>query len=562
MHNSTHPDPIRRVFELVRTEGRDLWVVLVYAAGIGLLSLAVPVAVASLVNTVAFGTVLQQVFVLTFFVLVGLSFEGVMASLQFLVVELLQRRVFVRVALDLAHRLPTVRSEAHDDNNIPELINRFFDVVTVQKTAASILLEGLALVLQAVIGTILLAFYHPALLAFDAVLVLGILLILFPLGRSAITTSVEESKGKYAVAAWLEELGRFPQTFRPEESRAYAVDRTEVLTQGYLSARARHFRIVMRQQIGSRALKAILSAALLGLGGWLVSERALSVGQLAAAELIVSGVLAGVAKFSKQLDAWYDLVTAVDKLGHLVDLPYDRLGGAGLPPSRHAGGLGLDFIDVGYRYGRAPDTLRGLNLRVAPGARTAVLGLSSSGKSTLAALSVGLRAPTNGVVRFDGADARELSLDALHRDTALVQNSEVFDGTVYENVVVGRSDVTPEDVRAALRSVGLEDAVAALPDGVHTLLHLAGRPFSSAQSWRLMFARAIARRPRLLVIDGALDGLDDESIAAVIPALLDRGAPWTLLLLTHRKDLARRCDATFDLRRGTVPSATLEPTAQ
>jgi ABC-type bacteriocin/lantibiotic exporter with double-glycine peptidase domain len=555
MHHA-HVDPIRRVLQLVRTEGRDLWVVLTYAAGIGLVSLAVPIAVASLVNTVAFGTVLQQVFVLTFFVLVGLSFEGVMASMQFLVVELLQRRVFVRVALDLAHRLPRVRSDAHDSNDIPELVNRFFDVVTVQKTAASLLLEGLALVLQAVIGTLLLAFYHPALLAFDAVLVLGILLILFPLGRGAIPTSIEESKGKYAVAAWLEELGRNPQTFRPEAARAYAVERTEGLTRRYLTARALHFRIVMRQQIGSRALKAILSAALLGLGGWLVSERSLSVGQLAAAELIVSAVVTGVAKFSKQLDAWYDLVTAVDKLGHLVDLPTDRGDGAPLPgPAADRRPLGLEFVDVEYRYEDDPPTVQGVQLRVAPGARVAVVGVSSAGKSTLAALAVGLRAPTRGVVRVDGADMRELSLDAMHRDTALIHRPEVFNGSVYDNVAVGRADVSADDVRSALRSAGLEAAVAALGEGVHTRLQVGGRPFSSAQSWRLMFARAIARRPRLLVIDGALDGLDDEIVDEVLPALLDRRAPWTLLLFTHRTELARRCDVTFDLHDGAVPSA-------
>ena len=547
-HAPSHADPIPRVLQLVRAEGRDLWVVLVYAAGIGIVSLAVPVAVASLVNTVAFGTVLQQVFVLTLFVLVGLSFEGVMASLQFMVVELLQRRVFVRVALDLAHRLPALRDDARDAGHLPELLNRFFDVVTVQKTASSLLLEGLALALQAAIGTLLLAFYHPALLAFDAVLVLGIAFILLPLGRGAIATSIEESQEKYAVAAWLEELGRAPRAFRSEASRTFAVARAEDLTQRYLRARVRHFRIVMRQQVGSRALKALLSATLLGLGGWLVSERALSVGQLAAAELIVSAVLAGVARFSKQLDAWYDLVTSVDKLGHLTDLPTDRAGGAPLPAPRHGGRLSLELAAVGYRYGRGVEALRDVSLRVSPGERAAVLGGPSAGKSTLAALAVGLRAPSRGVVRVDGADVRELSLDALHRDAALVHHPEIFDGTVSDNVAVGRADVSADDVRDALRRVGLEDAVAALPDGAGTRLQPGGGALSSAQRRRLMVARAVARRPRLLVVDGALDGLDDGTLAALLPVLLDRDAPWTLLLLTHRADLAARCDSVHELR--------------
>lgn len=549
------PSPTQRLFGLLRSETRDLWVVLTYAVGVGLLSLVVPIATASLVNTVSFGTVIQPLVVLTFLVLVGLSFEGLMRALQFWVVEVLQRRIFVKVALDLARRLPRVHATAFDRASGPELVNRFFDVLTVQKTAATLLLDGLAVLLQALIGTLLLAFYHPILLAFDAVLVAGMFVILVPLGRGAIDTSVQESKAKYAVAAWLEEIARLTHAFRGGAPADFAERRVDQLSQRYLSARAAHFAIVFRQHVGSLTFKAVLSAALLGVGGWLVIQRGLTIGQLAAAELVVTAVVAGMAKFAKQLESWYDLVTAADKLGHLTDLPLERTDGHDVPDASPRG-VRLELRAVTFSHDGRSDALRDVSLSVAPGGRVAVLGRSGSGKSTLAEIITGRRVAQSGNVFIEGADLRELSLDAVRAAVAVVRDVEIFDGTVAENVSVGRPDVTPERVRAALSALRLDDEVAALSDGVNTWLSTRGAPLSATQAHTLMFARAIASQPRMIVVDGALDGLDAEVVRDVMGALTAPGAPWTLLVLTHRDEIAAMCSAVHRLDRATLTPAT------
>ncbi|MFO0649945.1 MAG: ATP-binding cassette domain-containing protein [Polyangiales bacterium] len=547
--------PTERLFGLLRGETRDLWVVLTYAVGVGLLSLVVPIATASLVNTVSFGTMIQPLVVLTFLVLVGLSFEGLMRALQFWVVEVLQRRVFVKVALDLARRLPRVHAAAFDRASGPELVNRFFDVLTVQKTAATLLLDGLAVLLQALIGTLLLAFYHPILLAFDAVLVAGMFVILVPLGRGAIDTSLQESKAKYAVAAWLEEIARLTHAFRGGAPADFAERRADQLSQRYLSARAAHFAIVFRQHVGSLTFKAVLSAALLGVGGWLVIQRGLTIGQLAAAELVVTAVVAGMAKFAKQLESWYDLVTAADKLGHLTDLPLERTDGHEVPDASPRG-VRLELRAVTFSHDGRSDALRGVSLGVAPGARVAVLGRSGSGKSTLAELITGRRVPQSGNVFIEGADLRELSLDAVRAAVAVVRDVEIFDGTVAENVAVGRPGVTPDRVRAALSALRLDDEVAALSEGVNTWLSTRGAPLSATQAHTLMFARAIASQPRMIIVDGALDGLDVEVVRDVMGALTAPGAPWTLLVLTHRDEIAAMCTAVHRLERATLTPAT------
>ena len=319
--------PIARLRALLQGERQTLSVAIVYSVAIGLLSLVVPIAVQSLVNTIAFGSATQPLVVLTALVAIGLGISAVINALRAGVVELIQRSLFARTSIDVTHRLLRVRAEAFDRYHGPELVNRFFDVVTVQKSAALLLIDGLSIVMQTTIGMVLLALYHPWLLAFDVLIVASMLFIVFVLGRGAIATSIAESKTKYALEAWLEQIASHLVTFKRKGGPEYATRRSQALLEDYLAYRSKHFRILLRQIIGSFALQAVASSLLLGIGGWLVIERQLTLGQLVASELIVALMVSAFTKFGKQLEVFYDLVAAIDKLGALVDLPLERAGG-------------------------------------------------------------------------------------------------------------------------------------------------------------------------------------------------------------------------------------------
>lgn len=544
------PRPERRLIEMLREEARDVRAVLVYAIAIGVLSLSVPIAAQALVNSIAFGTVLQPVVVLTILVATALAFDGILRLLQATIVEWIQQRTFVRTAVEMARRLSMTESDAMGPGYAPELANRFFDVVTVQKSAAVLLLDGLALVLQTTIGMILLAFYHPLLLAFDAVLLLAIGGVVFGLGRGAIETSIQESKAKYRVAAWLEEVARHQTSFRSAASRSFALSRLDALATEYVVYRGKHWKVLARQILGTKMLQAIASAALLGVGGYLVIGRQLTLGQLIAAELIVTAVVGGVAKFGKHLESYYDLVAAVDKLGHVLDLPLEREGGATLP--RADRGLRVELRSVPVRGDRGGASI---DLVVEPGARVSIRGPNGSGKSSLVDVLYGLSKPESGVVLVDGADLRALDLEDYRAHVALVRGDEAFEGSVTENVRMGR-DVTDAEVRDALVAVGLYDEILALPEGLETRLSPGGLPLSRGQTRRVLLARAIVDRPRLLVLDEALDGVDEGARRAVVDALFARSAPWSLLLTTHVDDVAALCEQRFVLDRGTLRRAT------
>jgi putative ABC transport system ATP-binding protein len=544
-HHEHHISPQRRLIGLLWPERRDIWTVIAYSIGIGILSLATPIAVMTVVNTIALATLVQQLLILTIGLLVCLGLAAVLQLVQTVVVEFMQRRIFVRVAADLAYRLPRVQIEAFDRQHGPELVNRFFDVLTVQKAGATLLLDGVALILQMVIGLVLLAFYHQILLGFDLLLLLALVMI-FLLGRGAVRAKIQESRAKYAVAGWMEELARHPAAFKLSGGPHFALERADELARDYVMARRRQFRILLRQIIFALGVYVVASAALLGLGGWLVVQGQLTLGQLVAAEMVVSLVVLGFAKVGKQLESFYDLLAGVDKLGHLVDLPLEREEGI----HHHGKGSSADLrlVDLSFRYdGGQSQVLDQITLHVRPGERVGIAGPNGCGKSTLLELLVGLRQPTGGRIEIDNIDLRDLRLDSLRQHVSIVRGIEIFEGSVLDNLRLGRDEITIPEVRTALEEVGLLETIHLLPRGLNTHLGSGGRPLSLGQAERLVIARALLGQPRLLLLDELLDDMSPEAFEYVKPVLFSANPRWTLMVASHSPEILGLCDRVVRL---------------
>lgn len=553
--HGTHPSPWSRLWEFLRPEWSDFWIVLVFALFTGMLRLATPIAVESLVNTVAFGTLLQPLVVLSIILLTFLAFAAALRYLQRFVVELIQRRLFARAAARLAWQLPRVRLD-HSHEFSPELLNRFFDIVTIQKVVAQLALDGLSVLLTVSLGMIVLAFYHPWLLAFDALLLVPVVFNIVLLGRGAVRTSIAESKSKYAVASWFEDMARCPTTFKSAGGPELALTRADRLTADYLLARQAHYAVLSRQIISALALEALASAALLGLGGFLVIQGQMTLGQLVAAELIVTLIVASIAKLDKQFEGFYDLLASIDKLGHLFDLPVEPSSGV-----MHVGRTGaarLALHHVSFAHDGGYDVLTDISLDVAPGEIVAITGAAGSGKSTLLDLIFRLRQPSHGRIVLDDFDVGDFRTDVLRNHVALVRGIEVLAGTLAENVHFERPEVTAADVRHVLRRVGLDDLDdapqlrKALPHHPHcwsldTRLAHDGSPLSESQARRLMLARALVARPRLLLIDGLLDSLSDADAGHLLDEFKKSRLSCTVLIATGRRAIIECCDRTWEL---------------
>jgi putative ABC transport system ATP-binding protein len=292
----------------------------------------------------------------------------------------------------------------------------------------------------------------------------------------------------------------------------------------------------------------------------------LTLGQLVASELIVTTVVAGFAKFGKYLETYYDLVAAADKLGYLLDLPLEQslgpeaLSGLSTDPrydpcqdlkaSKQPASVKLKGVT--FQYHKQVQSLSEVDLEIKPGARVAILGDNGSGKSTLTSLIFGLRKPDRGRVEIDGIDLREVQIEKLRCQMAFVRGVEIFDGSILENVRMNRPEIQIKDVRDTLDQLGLLESITALPDGVFTRLSGSQSPLSAGQMQRLMLARAIVGKPRLLILDESLDNIDEGAHDKIIDVLFDHQAPWTLILTTHNIEIVSFCDQVYFLTKGKI----------
>lgn len=535
-HSGDHESPLKLLWKLLKPEWGDLNIVLLFALILGLLTLATPIAVEALVDTVAFGRYMQPVVVLSLILFMFLGFNGLILGLQTYVVEIVQRRLFARCSADVAIRLPRVNLAELHGGYLPETINRFLEVATIQKSTAMIVIDGTALVLRTLIGMTVLAFYHPWLLGFDLLLLLLLALIVFVLGRGAVATSIEESKLKYASVAWLEDVSRCPVTFRSQEGTRYCLDRANWLTGNYLRARKKHFRILIRQIAFALGSQAVASTVLLGLGGWLVISGQLTLGQLVAAELIVTVIVGSFTKTGKLLETFYDLLASVDKISHLTSLPLERLRGVSAFHGTQDPSLILRGIEHPRISCREP-----INCEFKPGEMIVLQGETGSGKSTLLNLLYGFDLPERGYIRYCGESLQYLQPEALRSRVYLLRDVEIFAGTIRENLLVGFTPSDRHGLNALLERLGILDSLSSLPKGLDTEISSDGVPLSSTQLRLLMICRLLLRDPSVVLIDGFLDGLPPSTMTQVIRELR-ADANRIIIVVTNRETILKESD--------------------
>ncbi len=539
--------PLQRLQQLIKLEREDIGILITYGIGTGLLSLATPVAVQALVNTIAFGALFQPLLVLTLILLVLLSFSNSLVALQFYVVEMLQRRLFVRIFGETATRLQQARYETNDAYYLPELTNRFFDVVTLQKTASVMLLETLGYVLQTVMGMLLLAFYHPLLLAFDLFFVCALAFVLFGMGKNGLTSAIEQSKAKYKAAAWLEDMAANPILGKSSENRAFLNALTDHIAHNYVEACAKHFKVLSSQNVGALILHTLANTLLLGMGGWMVISNQLSLGQLIAAELVVGIMIYSLIRLGKTLDNFYELLASVDKLSYLLDLPPEK-DQEGVPDLLE-GPYQVDIDNLSLLGGIRLDALDNINLQLAPGSHLVIT--EDTEKGSLLDIIYGLRQVGSGRVCLNGHDLRDLHLGQLRNTISLVRDAEILTGTLLDNVCLGRA-LTLTEVRQILDDVGLAATLTQLPDGLKTLLLPNGSPLTQEQCLRLTLARALIGRPRLLLLDTVLDRIDNRILPTILDRLLAQNTPWTLIVTSQRADIIARFQRQIKLDSGRL----------
>ena len=556
--------PLQRFWRLLRPDRDEVKNVWVYALFAGIVNLTLPLGIQAIVNLIMGGRVSTAWMLLVGLVVFGIAVVGVLQIQQLRLVENLQQKIFSRAAFEFAYRIPRIRTEVLYNHYAPELMNRFFDVLTVQKGLSKILIDFSVASLQVLLGLLLLSVYHPFFILFGLVLILLVVLIFVFTARRGLSTSLKESKHKYAAVHWLEELARTASSFKLAGKTDMALQRMDRHVDSYLGARESHFSILIRQYSMLVVFKVIVALGLLAIGGLLVMQQRMNIGQFVAAEIIILFIMTSVEKLVLSLETIYDVLTGLEKIGQVTDLGLDSKKDdttADLQSGEE--GLSVQLQDVDFKYpNRSKAVLRGLTMEVEPGERILITGPNGSGKSTLLYVIAGLYDIQRGSVSYNHLPKGNLSIEALHSVIGTSFTSgELFEGSVLENITMGREGATFENVKWAVKHLGLQKVIQQLPEGYESKLDPTGDKLPRSIVQRLLLARAIADRPKLLLLENVFDPIDEENRQEIIDFLIDPVHPWTLIAVSSTDYLGSCCHRVLRMENGTVIETTLETQA-
>ena len=543
--------PWQRFLGLIELERKDVLQVAYYAIFAGLVSLSLPLGIQAIINLIQGAQITTSWILLVILVTMGVAFAGILQLMQMRIIETIQQRIFTRASFEFTYRFPKMKMDELRKYYPPELANRFFDTLTVQKGLAKLLVDVPAAVLQIIFALILLAFYHPFFIVFGFLL-LGLSYVVFKFtAQKGMKTSLDESKNKYKVAHWIQEVARAVTSFKLSGKSNLSLTKNDELVSKYLEARDSHFKILVLQFIQMIGFKVIVTAGLLTIGGALVLNQEMNIGQFVAAEIIIILVINSVEKLILSLESFYDVLTSLEKLGQVVDKDLESQNG-----DRPI--IGENFVlelkDIQYNVPeRDKSILSGIDLTIDEKTKLLIKGESGSGKSSLLRLIAGLIQPTKGSIHLNEHPFENINLNYYRSNVGLSLSEDLpFEGTFRENIIFNDASISDNEIFSVIDSVGLRDFLKSLPKGLNTMLYPEGKQISYTISKRIILARAIIKKPKLLILEDSLDQFEPNEVKAIIDYLTLPSHKWALIVVSRNERFKDVCNKTIVLKEGTI----------
>ena len=546
----------QRLINLLKLDKKDIYQLFFYAIFAGLVSLSLPLGIQAIINLIQSGRVSVSWVVLVFIVIIGVALVGILSLMQLRITENLQQKIFIRSSFEFSFRLPKIKSEELYNQYPPELANRFFDTITIQKGATKLLIDFTASLLQIIFGIILLSLYHPFFIFFGILLII-LLYIIFKFSyNSGLSTSMKESKYKYKVVSWLQEIARNNFSFKKASSVDFALSKNDQLVSEYLSHREKHFGIIKRQFTQLIIFKIIITAGLLLIGGYLVLNQKMNIGQFVAAEIIILLVINSVEKIIIGLETLYDVLTAVEKIGQITDLEIEET------QTKTADycytNIQLAAENLRYKFPDASNyVIEKINLTIEQSDKIYLEGNNGSGKTTLIRILAGLLKPTSGSLYINDDTYRKIDLEQYRSQIGTIINGETpFEGTILENITFNNPLISQDDLKWAIDSVKLGDFIKSLPKGLATKIYAEGKQLTSSNAQKILLARCIINRPKILFCEDALDKMDIEAAKEVIDFITNNDNKWTLIVSSKNDYWKTKCNRTITMSEGKIISDT------
>jgi ABC-type bacteriocin/lantibiotic exporter with double-glycine peptidase domain len=549
--------PLQRFFRLLEPNGKAIRNLYIFAIVNGIIALSLPLGIQAIINLIQGGEVSASWVLLVVIVLLGYLFSGGLQIVQLRITEDLQKDIFVRSAFDFAYRIPRIKMDVLEKHYAPELMNRFFDTITIQKGVAKVLMEFTAAALFILFGLILLSFYHPFFIIFSILVVLIVFILGNYIFQRGLRSSIKESKYKYKVAFWLEEVARTNTTFRLSCDASLPVKKTDELVSSYLDAREMHFKVLMRQYYLFLVFKLLIAAGFLILGGVLVFNQQMNIGQFVASEIIVLLLISSVEKLLLTMETIYDLLTSIEKIGEVMDMELEESDVNSLKDLRKPEGLSVTINELYFKY---PDdseySLNGLNLSIEANERVCITGSNGSGKATLLKLMTAFFEPQRGTILYDDIPLRNINIAELRSIIAeCISDDRIFNGTLLENLTVGR-DFKLNQIGDLLDQVGLTSFIQQLPNGYATKIGPQGRRLPGSVSQKIILARNLLKNPRLLIVEDIFKNIEKKEKYDLFQRILDKKYQRTIVIVSKDPEIMKLTEKIITLDDGMVSNVT------
>lgn len=544
--------PLKRYFNLLRLDRKDIIQIISYAIFSGIISLSLPLGIQAIINFIQAGRASVSWIVLVILVVISVAFVGMLSLMQLRITENLQQKIFIRSAFEFTYRIPKLKFSSTYNRQSSEIANRFFDTLSIQKGTSKLLTDFSAALLQILFGIILLSLYHPFFIIFGILLTL-LLYIIFKFSyESGLKTSLKESKFKYKVAGWLQELSRNNFSFKNPYHLDFALEKNNKLVADYITYREQHFKIIKRQFSQLIGFKVIITASLLLIGGFLVLNQQMNIGQFVAAEIIILLVINSVEKIVLGLETFYDVLTSVEKIGEITDLEIESESEVNQTDCYI--NLSLELENVNFKFeDDTTNALENINLKINQSEKIVIEGDNGSGKTTLIRILSGLIQPTQGhfIINDDTFNKMDINQYRTHFG-CILQGETLFEGTIFENLTFNNPNISNEDIKWALDNLKLTSFIKTLPNGLKTPIFPDGKQLSSSNIQKILLARCVLHKPRILFLENPTDKMDVATSQEIITFLMDPNQKWTVVVTSNNKQFSAKSNRVITMEKGKI----------
>ncbi|MCC6582910.1 MAG: ATP-binding cassette domain-containing protein [Chitinophagales bacterium] len=538
---------ISRLFELIRFDKKEIGNIYVLAILGGVIQLSLPLGVQSIISFVQAGEISTSLVILILMVVAGVLVAGYIIIMQKKIIEKIQQKIFIRYAYEFTEQLPKLDLKSIQSYYLPELINRFFETTSLQKSISKIFLDIPSATLQIFFGLILLSFYHPFFIFLSLVLILLVIAIISLTFKKAIETSLDESDYKYKLAAWIQELARVLKSFKYSRNTNYHLKKSDELTTGYLQSRTMHFNVLLIQYWSLIIFKVLITFTMLSVGAYLLVNQQLTVGQFIASEIIIITTLSSIEKLIATLENVYDAFTSIEKLLKITERPKEKQGEI-LFTSNAQSHVLYKINNMNFSFQENTNILNDINLEIQANEKVCIMGNDGAGKSVFLKILSGIYTATKGTVFVNNIPIQNYSLDSIRDKIGLLTNKQdVFEGTVLDNITLG-NDISFDTIYATASQIGLVNFLQELPDGLDTKVQPFGNQLSTSAVEKIILLRLLVHEYEIMLMDEPWIRSESNIRTAVIQYLLQQQNQ-TIIVVSNDEAYASKADKIIYLNK-------------